>query len=856
MTTRQVPMMGIPLKHTEDVDLATPLRHYIRAHYGGGDKFREECTTISRLRQDMRGAGRDAVGRDLCYRYYGQLELLELRFQIDEDHIKVMFSWLDAFTDVETSQYSLAYEKASVLFNLAAVLSGIALQQQRATPEGMKLAYHSFQAAAGLLNFINDNFLHAPSTDLARETIKLLSTVMLAQAQEVFTEKQMRDSGKPAIVAKLCAETHALYHDAGELLAELVLAGNIDRHWAHYCAVKEKFFGALAHYYQAQSDEDKGKYGEAVARLEVASTLAKEAWQSAKSYSGDFGRYPHLSADPGPALVEVTKAHADLLAEKLTASKKENDVIYHEPVPKESALAAVPKLASAKPISLHDLYAGQDIGKVIGPDIFHKLVPMSVHESASVYTEEVAKMLRDEQEKSDVADSELLTALEYLGLPKALHQWKQSDDQLSRDLAGVPAALRNATDEVARQERSDPMATRFARVEAARDAVSAALARATKALDEEARQCEAMRNKFREVWTQRPSAEVVGSLRTDLSNFAGSLSAARASDDAMRQTYEPIKEELRELGSADAETILENLIITSRTGDSQATGGSGAAGNAASLLDLDDGPSAPAASAATEARDAVQVKVDQVDDLLRKLQVVKKERLATLADLKERGRSDDISDVLVLNKKNPGIERRVFQQELEKFRPHQVRLQATVSRQEQLLEEVQSTFGALLADKNQQRRIRDWESLRRRRDEKVDRLAAAASSHDDLTRGLARAEKFYNDLQPMAADAEAKAKAFVQARQNEGRDILKRRQANRAAAPGVSTAGFGAPIGGHGGGGMGVPPPVPMSPHATGAQNGGGAGAMSPGAASLRSQLEGLSMGSPLPPSNDQQRRY
>lgn len=49
---------------------------------------------LNRLRQDMRGAGKDsAAGRDLLYRYYGQLELLDLRFPVDENHIKISFTW-------------------------------------------------------------------------------------------------------------------------------------------------------------------------------------------------------------------------------------------------------------------------------------------------------------------------------------------------------------------------------------------------------------------------------------------------------------------------------------------------------------------------------------------------------------------------------------------------------------------------------------------------------------------------------------------------------------------------------------------------------------------------------------------
>ena len=77
----QAPMLSCPLKQTGEVDWIGPLKNYIRMTYGDDpDKYSEECGTLNRLLQDMRGAGSDsASGRDLLYRYYGQLELLDLR---------------------------------------------------------------------------------------------------------------------------------------------------------------------------------------------------------------------------------------------------------------------------------------------------------------------------------------------------------------------------------------------------------------------------------------------------------------------------------------------------------------------------------------------------------------------------------------------------------------------------------------------------------------------------------------------------------------------------------------------------------------------------------------------------------
>jgi hypothetical protein len=93
----QSPMISVPLKATNEIDWTTPLKSHIQNTYGDDpERYAEECATLNRLRQDMRGAGKDSTaGRDLLYRYYGQLELLDLRFPIDEQHIKISFTWYD-----------------------------------------------------------------------------------------------------------------------------------------------------------------------------------------------------------------------------------------------------------------------------------------------------------------------------------------------------------------------------------------------------------------------------------------------------------------------------------------------------------------------------------------------------------------------------------------------------------------------------------------------------------------------------------------------------------------------------------------------------------------------------------------
>lgn len=145
---------------------------------------------------------------------------------------------------------------------------------------------------------------------------------------------------------------------------------------------------SLSQHLQALADTDNGNYGLAIARLHLAEDLAKDALRFSQSFPNSPSATSNLSAETGPALVQMTKRHLSQLQEKLIELVKDNDYIYHQTVPAETSIPVIPKMPAAKAIPVQELYAGADINRIIGPDIFQKIVPMSVTESASLYDEE------------------------------------------------------------------------------------------------------------------------------------------------------------------------------------------------------------------------------------------------------------------------------------------------------------------------------------------------------------------------------------------------------------------------------------------------------------------------------------
>ncbi|KAI1393953.1 vacuolar protein-sorting protein BRO1 [Hypoxylon trugodes] len=755
----QTPMISVPLKATNEIDWITPLKTYIRDTYGDDpERYAEECATLNRLRQDMRGAGKDSTaGRDLLYRYYGQLELLDLRFPVDEQHIKISFTWFDAFTHKATAQYSLAFEKASIIFNISAVLSCHAANQTRSEETGLKTAYHSFQASAGMFTYINENFLHAPSSDLSRETVKTLIQIMLAQAQEIFLEKQVADQKKVGLLAKLSSQAAYLYQQALEGVQENVNKAIFEKVWLFFTQIKANLMTSNAQYYQALADEDANSYGVAIARLTSAEVQAREANRMASNFPSTMPPSSNLSADTGALLTEITKRNLTTIQQKLKELIKDNDYIYHQPVPAEASLVPVPKLPAAKPIPVNELYAGQDIQRITGPDLFAKIVPFTVTESASLYDEEKAKLVRAETERVSMADDEMAASLDYLKLPNSLSVLKGGVDQDIRP----DKDFQTWCDDVAGHE--NPISI-FDTLRIDKDAIVTTLDRCSKQLDMEESVCEKMRSKYESEWTQQPSSRLTTTLRGNIRNYREALDEAAKSDAQLYTKFRQNEVDFEEMRNAaqtgEVDSLFQIALSKIRSKSSSSTSPASAEAN---LLDADFEDDSP----------SVAEQITRVEDILKKLNLVKRERAQVLKDLKEKVHNDDISQILILNKKSiPNYEKELFQSELEKFRPHQNRILQANHKQASLMKELQASFGHLLQDKRVQSERSKYEVKQRQRNSVVNKYKRAYQEFLDLESGLQSAKNWYTEMKETVDSLEKNVETFVNNRRSEGAQLL------------------------------------------------------------------------------------
>ncbi|CEG69471.1 hypothetical protein RMATCC62417_05540 [Rhizopus microsporus] len=624
MTTPQIPFITAPFKKTDDVDWIHPLKKYIARFYQDDpEKYKEETQSFNRLRQDIRGAGKDITGRDLLYRYFGQLELLDLRFPVDEKHVKVLFNWYDAFNNRAVAQYSLAFEKASIIFNEASTLSAIASAQNRAEAEGRKRAFHYFQASAGMFQYINDNFLHAPSEDLSRETVQMLCELMLAQAHECFLESSIREKKKEGLIAKLASHAAWAYGHLVDAVNDAIQRGvGVDKSWATICQIKQKYYAATAQQHKAAACEAEAKYGECVARYSAAESAAKEAVKLSNSLPSLLLISNHANgtvpSECANTLQELCKTLSATCTEKVTSATRDNDMIYHDAVPQESILTPIDRLKAVKTIPISELYGPDEIKKVIGVDLFSKLIPISIHESASLYSEEKAKLLRSENERCDLAKAELNTSLDYMKLPGSLAKFKQ---QTLDVYASPPTEVKQWADQVVLEERTKSIGELLNTLNSAKLEARQILDEINLSLDTEMRDCEQERVKHGDLWTQAPSASLTTEFRHDILNHRRMLENANQSDQQLFAKYSSVQHHLDILKQPQAlEKAFTDTIINLSNKSNVASD--------MSLLDVDTG--------VEDNKNKLNEKVQRVESILEKLRKIESDRNETFQDLKEK----------------------------------------------------------------------------------------------------------------------------------------------------------------------------------------------------------------------------
>ena len=165
----------------------------------------------------------------------------------------------DSLTGVPSCQRTVAFEKASVLFNVGGLYTQIGTRQDRTTEEGLDTAVDNFLRAAGTFQYIHENFTNAPSMDLGPETLHMLVQLMCGQARECLFEKTElslyeksgADLGLCLELGQEAAHVSDVYEKVFDAISHPPVKDYVPFSWVSLAQVKREHYKALANFYTA-----------------------------------------------------------------------------------------------------------------------------------------------------------------------------------------------------------------------------------------------------------------------------------------------------------------------------------------------------------------------------------------------------------------------------------------------------------------------------------------------------------------------------------------------------------------------------------------------------------------------------
>lgn len=551
-------MLAVHEKRTNPLDLYRPLRQYLAYQYSERQAVdnEDDLHLVQQMRNDIeRTVDSLDARRDLLQRYYRALCIMESRFPISsekEDINTVSFTWYDAFKNKKAMQQNIDFEKASILFNLAATQSQLGLNADRSSPNGIKQACSAFQAAAGAFGYLRDNIsmkasVGASTVDISAECAGMLERLMLAQAQECFFEKVISDKKPAALCSKVARQVCLYYEETHAALSLPPLSQHFDKAWVAHVNLKAAQFYGEACYRAALDLHEKENIAEEIARLKSAASTLANAKKVSKGVVAPF--------------IDAISKLETIINSTLERAIKENDRVYLMRVPPEASLGPLPGASLVKPTNLSDTL---DASK---EKMFTALVPDSSAKALSKYTEMLDDVVRTQVEKLQQESEITRVKLNQMGLPESLHALEGSNS--------LPEQLRNDVESIQLDGGLSGLIAAMGQLQDLKRVNEELLVQTEDLLQKESEEDGRFRSQFGNRWKRQPSNMVTKGFKERLSGFAVKMKQASDMDARIDRTIKDNWEFLAILDTKPIEASLPSLAapIMSLNGDEDAVAG-------------------------------------------------------------------------------------------------------------------------------------------------------------------------------------------------------------------------------------------------------------------------------------------
>lgn len=722
--------IAVPPKKTTEIDIVGPLKNTLCAIYPNHATLglTESLEALNKLRKDCTGKSLDfkhEVATNFLQKYYDGLCCLEAKCPPSD--VQIPFKWKDSLggsSFLGSSSLtipSLAYEKACVLYNIAAAQTQTAAATVNETLNNdlaLKQAAKFFCSASGIFQALKHIVPSAignqdVTVDLHNETLQALHMVMLSQAQEAFFYKAANDNMKDAVIAKIASQCEDYYNETYKYMQ--VKFSWPERDWLPLVQMKSQAFKGIAEYYQGIVCGVNQNFGEQLCRL----TKSLELLKGAESRGGVL--YPSAFKE---YLKRATRAFEE--------ARKDNEFIYHARIPDYNSLAPIGKAVLAKATPIPDRFLPDQ------PDLFSKLLPVALQQAAAKLDASKQDLVNKEiatlRELSQVLDATLAS----MNLPAALED--TGDLQL-------PNSLKQKSDAIRSQGGMQELERKLVELPELLKRNKEILDETERMLNQEEDTDNKLREQFKERWNRTPSAKLVGGFKDNITKYRKIIQNAVDADEKVRQKFLAHRENIRILESSEQEII-----------KSLPSGATGAAGS-------------PAAKKLTQ--------------LMSKVEALKNERAVIEAELQGSPFDDLKSKFLNALSGDRAINESALATEslYEIYAPLQKQVRDSRERQEALLNEIREANEEFVKSKgpaassSREAVLSNLASAHGAFNELTANVSILASTYDYLTLiaffslQLNEGTKFYNDLTQLLLNLQSKVNDFCFARKAEREEL-------------------------------------------------------------------------------------
>lgn len=721
--------MAIPMKSTVDVDMVQPLKNLILSAYDKLDsqEFTPKLEELNRLRKQSvcKALDRSETSMECLSRYFDQLRSLEMK--LPESGAVVPFKWKDAFDKgglfsgrQSLTNSSLGFERVCVLWNIGALASQLATEQDLSNDAGLKGAARQFQLAAGVYDYLKDNVMSTiqqePTPDMHPETLNALSALMLAQAQEVFFTKAEKDGFKPALRAKIAAQANEWFGDALRgMQKDIVKSNEWEKDWVARVACKQAAFHALSQFYEGLVAKENREYGEQLARMKYAHDLMIEAKKrSALAYTSRSFPFEH---------------EEKLIEREYHSIKKDNEFIYHARIPDVKSLNPISKACLAKPTPLPQLFTPQEKYT----DMFDALMPLPIHSAINQHNARLNDAKNHEITMLRTYTQEMNAALASMNLPACVEETQSGE---------VPVSIKSKNEAVRGAGGYAPVEEQIKALPGNMQRNRELLNEAERLLNDEIKSDRELREKFKDKWNRTSSDKLTAPLKQEIDKYHMIITNGERGDKTIQEKFEKHR---------------AGIILLSKS-------------------EYELAQAIPAASQTRSAQNSPAV--SRLRELMSQIEGVKAERDVTehqikeaVSDVKERFLHASKSEDAKTGAASPAALEAMSVEAIGRvMAPLAKQARENCERQNSLMNDVRKAFDEMQKSQGGS----DTQS----RDKVLTELTSAYDAFTELKSNLSEGAKFHADLTQLLLRIQNKIKDFVFARDTEKTDLLQALQAN------------------------------------------------------------------------------